>query len=254
MNTANIIANNIPFQTPANIVVEISSIIEARNNIKRIKKNVKNSSLSQKEKLIQQVESAKKEASIFGMYDDCGSFYEEEYKNAQSNLEYFENNFSGLIEKLVILPEKQVKFRIHQFKENNADYAHLLDNVITEINKESQRLANYKEKLKGAISQLSFHVFNIIIDNDSFGPLEYGSFNVTKKTMINEMVKNEEKFHNIVDYILKNEVENYLLAEKQGLSIMASNKAREEQANKNKKRYESKLKEIKKLYKEYNAL
>lgn len=252
MNTANIIANNTPPQTPANIVVEIFSIIEARKNIKRIQKIVKNSSLSQKEKLIKHVESAKKEASIFGMYDDCGSFYEDEYKNAQSNLEYFENNFSGLIKKLVILPEKQVKFRIHQFKENNADYAHLLDKVIEEINKESQRTALYKEKLKGTISQLSFHVFNIIIDNDSLG--RYGTFNVTKKTMINEMVKNEEKFHNIVDNILKNEVENYFLAEKQGLLIMASNKAREEQANKNKKRYEAKLKEIRKLYKEYNSL
>lgn len=252
MNTTSVITQNIPQKTPIDVIVEISSIVEAKKNINKIKKNIKNSGLANKEKLVKNLQSASDMVSEFGMFDDCGPSYEEDYTKAKANLEYFENNFNNVVPTLIIQPEKHLKKRIHEFKEKYPLHVSTLENIIKKVSELSQKNSLEKDKIKGEISNLSSQIFNII--NNNYCSKLYNKHGLNKKNMVHQMSKNDETFHKVINYILNNEVENYIVSEEVGMSIPASDIAKAKQANKNKKRYEEKIIKIKELYEKYCSL
>lgn len=99
-------------------LIDIGKILEARSSklflskkYKELYKNIQN-----------EVESAKKDLSIFGMYEDCGSSYEAWYENAKGKMEASRESLS-----LLISFEKHLKKLKHEFKEKHPEYIDLLN-------------------------------------------------------------------------------------------------------------------------------
>lgn len=112
-------------------LIDIGKILEARNNKLFVSKKYKENFRDVEKNF----ESAKKDLSIFGMYEDCGSSYEMSYENAKGALEASKTNLS-----LIISFEKHFKKLRHEFNEKHPEYVDLLnlhiENQTKQIEKE----------------------------------------------------------------------------------------------------------------------
>ncbi len=117
-------------------LIDIGKVLEARSSklfmSKKYKENYKNAE--------QELAGAKKDLSIFGMYEDCGPSYEAAYEEAKGRMDASRTNLA-----LMISFEKHYKKLKHEFNEKHPEYVELLnlhlDKQTEQIEKEYRGVA-----------------------------------------------------------------------------------------------------------------
>ena len=117
-------------------MIEIGKVLQARESKLFMSKKYKENFANAEQKLAY----AKKNLSIFGMYDDCGSSYEGDYEIAQGESNAAKQNLS-----LLISFEKNYKKLKHEFNESYPEYLDLLENHLEKQTKEIEQ--KYRSKV-----------------------------------------------------------------------------------------------------------
>lgn len=104
------------FLSQFKILSNYNSFISKKRAIRQLKSSY-SSTIEELQKLLKIAENDRRE---LGHYEDCGDFYQEEYKEAKSNLSNFELSYSQNLRNLVsqkIEHEKLYKRLLHKHKE-----------------------------------------------------------------------------------------------------------------------------------------
>jgi mevalonate kinase len=109
-----------------NVYIEIGRVLEAHNNRFYVRqKNRQNPS---------NVDVALRDYHNFGMYEDCGDFYKEEYERAKENARTFLS--------MKVSAEKHYKKMYLTFKETYPDFITELDYLVSKQAKQHSDLIN----------------------------------------------------------------------------------------------------------------
>lgn len=134
------------FLSQFKILSNYNSFISKKRDIRQLKSSYP-STIEELQKLLKIAENDRRE---LGHYEDCGDFYQEEYKEAKSNLSNFELSYSQNLRNLVsqkIEHEKLYKRFLHEHKENFSEESYIfILSIIDELRQNNIENSNKRMK------------------------------------------------------------------------------------------------------------